>query len=258
MTNFFSLLRKSISGLDRFPAFLLALWVAVMLSLPLLRLIFSIHWVVQGLILAVLLQAVFVLHVLYKSWGWWSMLRMAIAMFLLVWAIYAIVIRSGLPYGNLQYTQALQPQVLGVPVVIPLTWLMMLPPAWAVARLITRGLSGCLMRFSFVLISAIAFTAWGFYFDPLMVHLGVSSWAPAGGYYGVPWLNFVGWLFISGLITFAISPTRVPGGLLVLVYALAWLVEFILLFLLGGMMWAALIGFALMGALLLSAAIISR
>jgi uncharacterized membrane protein len=78
------------------------------------------------------------------------MLRTALEVVLLVWVVQAIVIRSGLPYGTLQYTSLLQPQVMNVPVIIPFTWLMMLPPAWAVARLITRKLSGCLMRPAFV------------------------------------------------------------------------------------------------------------
>ena len=50
------------------------------------------------------------------------------------------------------------------------------------------------MRLAFIAVSALVFTAWGFYFDPLMVHLGLLEWNPVGGYYGTPWLNLFGWL----------------------------------------------------------------
>jgi putative membrane protein len=258
MTNLIQLLRKGISGLERYPAFLLIAWLVVMLSLPLLNVVFGTQTLLQGLALAVLLQAAFVLHVLYRAWGWWSMLRTALEVVLLVWVVQAIVIRSGLPYGTLQYTSLLQPQVMNVPIIIPFTWLMMLPPAWAVARLITRKLSGCLMRPAFVLVSALTFTAWNFYVDPLMIHLGLVQWNPNGGFYGTPWFNFIGWLFISAVITFAISPKRLPGGLLVLVYALTWLVGFISLLVFWELLGPAMVGFFLMGGMLLWAVIVTQ
>lgn len=258
MTNFIQLLRKSIAELTRYPGFLLIAWLAVMLSLPWLKLFFKGPAIIQGLALAILFQAAFVLNVLYRAWGWWSMLRVAAGVLLLVWVVQAIVIRSGLPYGNFQYTSAMQPQLLGIPILIPLTWLMMLPPAWAVARLITRKLSGCLLRLIFVLLSAIAFTGWMVYFDPLLARLGILQWTPAGDFFGIPGLNYIFWLFISGLVTFAISPQRSPGGPMLLVYAFTWLVQFISLLILGGLLVPAVIGFALMGGILLWAALATR
>jgi uncharacterized membrane protein len=257
MTEFVSLLRKSIFGLDRYQAILLVAWIVVIMSLPLLWVIFGQQSLLQGLALAVLLQVAFVLNVLYQAWGWWSMLRASIGVVLLAWAVQAIVIRSGLPYGDLHYTILLQPQVLGVPVLVPLTWLMMLPPAWAVAKLISRKLNGCLMHLAFIALSALVFTAWGFYINPLMVHWDLIEWNPVGGYFGTPWLNFFGWLLVSGVITFGISPKRLPGGLLVVVYGLTWLVEFISLLLFWGLPIPALIGFFLMGGMLLWAGIVN-
>jgi len=258
MINFIQLLRKSIFSLERYPAFLLAAWLVVMLSLPLLNVVFGEQALLQGLALAVLLQVTFVLQVLYRAWGWWSMIRSAAGIVLLAWVVQAIVIRSGLPYGTMQYTSLLQPQVMSVPVLIPLTWLMMLPPAWAVAKLITRRLSGCLMRPAFMLVSAFAFTAWGFYLDPLMVHLGLLQWSPVGEFYGTPWLNYTGWLLVSAVITFGLSPKRLPGGSLVLVYGLIWMMEFIALLIFWSLPIPALVGFFLMGAMLLCAGIITR
>ncbi len=258
MTNFITLLRKTIAALDRYQLFLMLAWLVVTLILPVIAVMFGEQALLQGLALSVLLQMALVLNALYGSWGWWSSLKIALGVILLSWAVLAIVIRSGLPYGNLYYTPLLQPQILNVPVLIPLTWLMMLPPAWAVAKLITRKMGGCLLRFVFVLVSGLAFTAWCFYFDPLMVHLGVLEWNPAGAFFGTPWLNYLGLVLVSGVITFGISPKRLPGGLLVVVYSLTWLVEFISLLVFWDLPVPAMVGFVLMGGILLFAGIASR
>jgi hypothetical protein len=49
-----------------------------------------------------------------------------------------------------------------------------------------------------------------------------------------------------------------PGGLLVLVYALTWLVEFISLLVFWGLPGPALVGFSLMGGMLVWAGIITQ
>lgn len=257
MANFIRLLRKSASDLTRYPGFLLIAWVVVTLSLPLLYRLFGKQALLQGLTLSVLIQAAFVLNVLYRVWGWWSILRVLSAVLLLVWIIQAIIIRSGMPYGDLQYTPLLQPQLLGVPFIIPVTWLMMLPPAWVIARLITRRLSGCLLRPLFVLVSGVAFTGWMIYFDPLMARIGVLLWSPPGNFVGTPGLNYLFWFFIAALVTFAISPQRVPGGPLLLMYILSWVVLFIVLIVFGGLLLPALIGFTVMGGMVVVAAIVT-
>jgi uncharacterized membrane protein len=258
MSNFIRLLRKSISELRRYPGVLLLAWIVVSLSLPWLYKFLGAQALLQGLSLMILLQLAFVLNVLYRAWGWWSTLRLAVEVILLAWIVQAIVVRSGLPYGNLHYTASLQPQLLQIPLHIPLMWLMMLPPAWAISRLITFKLNGCLMRFLFILFSAIAFSAWGFYMDPLMAHLGLLYWTPSGELYGTPWLNYTGWLLVSGVITFGVSPKRLPAGSLLLVYTLTWLIGLISLLLIGGLTLAAWIGFVLMGMMVVLSAIAAR
>ena len=250
MSNFIQLLRKSTSELTRYPGFLLLAWVVVALSLPLLNLVFGKQTMMQGLALAILLQTAFVLNVLYRAWGWWSMLRTVAGVVLLVLVVQAIIIRSGLPYGELRYTSIFQPQLLGIPVLVPLSWLMMLAPAWAVARLITQKLTGCLLRLSFVLLSAVCFTGWMLAFDPLMARLGILTWIPAGNFYSTPGWNYIFWLFIAGLVTFAISPKRLPGSALLLMYTLTWLVYFIMLFFIGGLFLPALFSLLVMGGML--------
>ena len=114
------------------------------------------------------------------------------------------------------------------------------------------------MRIAFIAVSALVFTAWGFYFDPLMVKLDLMTWIPVGGFYGTPWLNYLGWLVVSGVITFGVAPNRIPSGALILVYSLTWIVGFLLLILMGGLAVPALAGFCLMGGALLCAGIATQ
>ncbi len=258
MTNFISLLRKSILGLDRYLAFLLIGWLFVTASLPLLQRVFGEQTFLQGWALLVLFQVLFVLQVLYRAWGWWSTLRVALGVVLFTWIAEAIGTHNGYPIVSYHYTSFLQPQVIGIPVVIPLMWLMMLPPAWAVAKLITRRLSGCLARPVFIITSALAFTAWGLYLIPQMSSWGLVEWDFSGGYFGLPWISLLGYLVVSGLISLTISPRRLPGGLLVLMYALTWFIGFTSLLLFWGLPGPALAGFFSMGSILLSAAFITR
>jgi uncharacterized membrane protein len=255
MTNFFRLLRKSISETTRYPGFLLIAWLAVALSLPLVSRLFGQSALMQAITLAILFQAAFVLNVLYRTWGWWSLLRVTAAILLLVWAVQAIIIRSGLPYGDFHYTLLLQPQLLGIPFIIPVTWLVMLPPAWMVARIITRRLQGCLLRPLFVLVSAVTFMGWMVSFDPLLARLGILQWAPPGDFYHIPSWQFLFWLFLAALLTFAVSPQRLPGGSLLLIYAFTWIVSCIILLAFGSLVIPALVSFVVMGGLLVGAAV---
>jgi uncharacterized membrane protein len=258
MVRFIAYLRKSWVNLDRVARYLLAAMLIVMLSLPVIRIIFGDQVMVQGMSLAVLLQVAIILNLLHNTLGWWSVLRTAISVVLFVWVVQAIILRSGLPYGSLNYTTLLQPQVLGVPLLIPLTWLMMLPPAWASAKIITRRAGGCVVRPIFILVSSLVFTSWTIYFDPLLVRLGLVQWTPPGSFYGTPWQNYIFWLFIAGLTTLAISPKRLPAGALVLVYAFTWITYFALLMVIGELVFPAVLGFTLMGGFLVSAALINQ
>ncbi len=258
MHNFISLLRKSLHGLSRYQTVLLAGWLVLMVSIPLLRRFIGERVFLQALALFVLIQVLFVLRVLYSAWGWWSTLRVAVGVVLFAWVAQAIGVRSGYPFGHYRFTPALQPQVMDVPLLIPLMWLMMLPSAWAIAKLISRRVSGCLARPLFVIISALAFTAWAFYLEPQMVQWGLLQWTSPGGYFGIPWISFLGWFLVSAIISLAVSPRRMPGGLLVVVYSLTWLLQLICQVVLTGLIGPAVAGFFAMGSMLFAAALQTR
>jgi putative membrane protein len=98
--------------------------------------------------------------------------------------------RTGWPFGEYFYTSQLQPQILGVPMIVPLAWLMMAYPSLLLARsLTTRWV---------VPLAAVGLTTWDFFLDPQMVGEGYWVWQdpePAlPGIPGIPLQNYGGWL----------------------------------------------------------------
>lgn len=98
--------------------------------------------------------------------------------------------RTGLPFGEYSYSADLQPQILSVPVIVPLAWLMMAYPALLLARSVTTRWV--------VPLAAVGLTTWDFFLDPQMVGEGYWTWAdpqPAlPGVPGIPVQNYAGWL----------------------------------------------------------------
>ena len=126
-----------------------------MFSLPVLGWIMGDGYLQRGMSVGILVQAAAVLVILYNAWGF---RRTAATFFIVAGLTYfteLLGVMTGIPFGKYHYSAVLQPQLADVPVLIPLAWMMMLPPAWAVGRLITRK-SG--RSPAFVLVSALAFT----------------------------------------------------------------------------------------------------
>jgi putative membrane protein len=112
-------------------------------------------------------------------------------------AFEAVGLATGIPYGHYRYSDTLGPTVLGVPLLVPLAWLMM---AWP-SRLLAGRLTG--RRWARVAVAAAVFAAWDVVLDPQMVQAGYWTWAHAEpglpGIDTVPLTNLAGWL-AAGLV----------------------------------------------------------
>lgn len=228
---------------------LMGAWLLVMLSMPIAVHFLGEPGLVAGTIAGVILQAGLVLAVLYAAWGFRRTLLTSLGVVGLAWLAEAVGSATGIPFGDYAYTGRLQPQLAHVPVLIPLAWLMMLPPAWVVAARVVGQYHGL----KFIVTSALAFTAWDLFLDPQMVAWGLWVWAEPGGYFGIPWLNFLGWLVVSGLITALVRPRELPGGLLLLVYIITWLLSTVGLAVFWDLPGPALAGFVAMGVMVWAA-----
>ncbi len=241
------------SSIYRVPYILIGAWVLVMVSIPILR------WTSGDLVMpwatsvSVCLQAAASLSVLWVAWGSGITLRVIAVVLPLAWAVEFIGSTTGLPFGEYHYTNLLQPQIGGVPLLIPLAWLMMLPPAWAVAYALVRRWS----YLAVAIVAAFAFTAWDLFLDPQMVAWDYWRWTFPGGYFGIPWLNFAGWIVSAFLISWtalAIArPPAAPIEPLLLIYTITWALQSVGLALFWGMPGPAAAGFVVMGGFVVAA-----
>ncbi|PKN92590.1 MAG: carotenoid biosynthesis protein [Chloroflexi bacterium HGW-Chloroflexi-6] len=218
----------------------LVLWVLTMITLPILGWILGEGYLIRGMAFGVIMQAAAVLAILFYAWGWARTLKTFAIVVVLSYLAEFLGSSTGIPFGKYEYTGLLQPQLAGVPLLIPLAWMMMLPPAWAIASIILKktlphnrheetqrkilwGLAPFLVKFVFL--SSLAFTAWDLFLDPQMVGWGFWVWENPGAYFGIPLSNYLGWIVVSAIITLAANPKNLPVGPLSLVYVLTWLLQ---------------------------------
>ncbi len=103
-------------------------------------------------------------------------------------------VHTGFPFSTYWYTDALQPQLFEVPILIPLAWAMMAYPAWRIGELLgNRPVTRALF-------AAAALTAWDVALDPQMVGQGFWIWPNGGQYAGIPLINFVGWFAVGAVL----------------------------------------------------------
>jgi putative membrane protein len=112
----------------------------------------------------------------------------------------AVGVATGLPFGRYAYAGTLGPQVLGVPLLVPLAWVMMAYPALLAARRLVGP-----RRLAVALTGGAVLAAWDLFLDPQMVAAGHWVWtAPAPSLPGVPEVpvgNTAGWLLVGTAMT---------------------------------------------------------
>ncbi len=138
-----------------------------------------------------------------------------------------MAVSTGYPYGSFRYLDGLEPLLFGlVPIALPLFWLPMavngylLATSLCVGRLSDRRTSPLIRREGWpaasllVVVAAGATAALDVVLDPGAVALGFWAWDTPGAFYGVPAVNFLGWLQ-SSLGASAVLAATVPAGRLV-------------------------------------------
>lgn len=125
-----------------------------------------------------------------------------------------IAVATGLLFGSYSYGNFLGLNIFGiVPVLVPLTWFMMLYPSLVIALRIVPHNRGSRTRY-FLLASgtgAIVMVAWDLVLDPLMVAHGYWTWSKSGPYFGIPVSNFIGWWVTSFVILLVfLALARIP------------------------------------------------
>lgn len=113
-------------------------------------------------------------------------------------------IATGFPFGAYHHTAAMGPQLLHVPLIIG--------PIFAVAGYLGWVLAGILLGDVFSerrggallakpIIAAFITTSWDFCVDPIGGTINRDwIWVNGGGYFGVSWINYLGWMLTMWLI----------------------------------------------------------
>ena len=231
------------------PRTMVIVWAVVMICVPITRWVLGEGAERIGIATGVFAQVAAVVVTIAGSFGAFT-IAVVILVPLLGWTSEVIGWRTGFPFGKYAYTDVLQPQVAGVPVLIPLAWLMMMPPAWAVGHLVSPDRPVVAW-----IVAAAAFTAWDVYLDPQMVSWRFWKWERNGVYLGIPLSNYAGWFAVSFVITAfvatigggsAVFDARAASGLAT-IYAVTWVLQFIGQFVFWKMRVAAVAGFVAMG-----------
>lgn len=130
----------------------------------------------------------------------------------------AVGVRTGVPFGTYSYAGTLGPQVVQVPVIIPLAWTMMAYPCLLLGRRLAAALRERSAGWSAIpaivptaLTGGLTLAAWDLFLDPQMVEAGHWRFAdPTPGLPGVPGIpltNYAGWLLVAVTITAALDVT---------------------------------------------------
>lgn len=112
----------------------------------------------------------------------------------------SLAIATGVPYGRFRYSGVLGPPLLGLaPPAVLLAWTPLILGALAVTR---RSWAAVVLLVVLDLV-----------LDPAAVRLGFWRWDQPGVYYGVPLVNFLGWVVSGGLAVLALRrlPRPLPG-----------------------------------------------
>jgi putative membrane protein len=113
------------------------------------------------------------------------------------YAIEAVGVSTGLPYGSFYYGDALGQKLLGlVPYLLPISYAPLVIGAVAASWMNSLGLNHHLIL---VLRSALLLVLIDVVLDPGAATLGFWIWSEGGAYYGVPLSNYAGWL-LSGIL----------------------------------------------------------
>ncbi|MCS6834979.1 MAG: carotenoid biosynthesis protein [Anaerolineae bacterium] len=227
---------------------LIVVWLLAMIAFPIAYWIEGPTIIPSAITLAAVLQALAAFTALVFNWRIRQALRAFTIVALVTWFAEFVGSKTGLPFGDYTYTDVLQPQLFGVPLLIPVAWFMMLPSAWAMAHLILGQSPRPQRRLRFALLSSLVFTAWDLFLDPQMVAWHFWQWAYPVGYFGIPWINYLGWLLVSFVVTWLVNPHAMPNlGPLVVIYASVWFLQSVGLAWFWGQPGPALFGSLAMG-----------
>lgn len=150
---------------------------------------------IDGLVVTALL-VVFALFHGAQRYGWSSILIFVIICLLVSNASENLSILTGFPFGYYYYTDVLGPKLFLVPLLIGGAYTGAGYLSWIVAHVLLdrMGPSDRFAIWALPVVGAVLMVSWDLSLDPSASTVGKSwIWIDGGGFFGVPFQNFVGW-----------------------------------------------------------------
>lgn len=117
------------------------------------------------------------------------------------YSIEIIGINTGLPYGNFEYGVNLGPMFMDVPIALPLFFIPLVFNAYLLCINLFEFSSNRFLRYIIIIIIVVVIDM---VLDPAAVSIGFWSYEN-GIYYGVPLLNYIGWILSASVATMFID-----------------------------------------------------
>ncbi len=139
-----------------------------------------------------------------RRYGWRGILGYFVIALVVTNVFEAMSILTGFPFGAYHHTASMGPQIFHVPLIVG--------PIFAVAGYLGWAIAGVLLGDVFndsqrgvllakPVIAAFITTSWDLCVDPIGGTINRDwVWADGGGYFGVGWLNFFGWMLTLWVI----------------------------------------------------------
>ena len=132
-----------------------------------------------------------------RRYGWMPFVVFFILTFVISWSYETSSILTGFPFGHYVYADKLGPKLWLVPLLIMPAYFSMGYIAWTIGHILLDRFDNQLVGAEVVLVPVLAsfvMVMWDLCIDPASSTItGAWIWRDGGGYFGVPFVNFLGW-----------------------------------------------------------------
>jgi putative membrane protein len=110
-----------------------------------------------------------------------------VTFFIFTFLLEALGVKTGQVFGSYSYGNTLQPQVLGVPLIIGINWVILMMATYSIATYFFKN------TLLVLLISPLLIVAFDWVLEPVAIELDYWSWTSVE----VPLRNYIAWFMIS-------------------------------------------------------------
>ncbi len=130
--------------------------------------------------------------------GWPRVLQFFLIAFVVSWGYESLSIATGFPFGHYHYTDRMGPQLGTVPLLIMPAYYAVCYVSWHLGQLMLDRFderADAVQTGLVPVLAGLIMVMWDMGMDPARSTVsGAWIWHQGGGYFGVPFVNFMGWL----------------------------------------------------------------